>query len=237
MECLKNIAVVLVSPQIPENIGLCARIMKNMDFRELVLVDPPDLTKAFEVAKRARDILKKAKVHASLEEALKPFNFVLASTRRKRKDTAVYDLKGVLTNVLSLAASAKVAVLFGREDFGLSRSDLDRADMVFTIPSSASFPSLNASFAVGIFCYELFSLCRGLYQVPRLDYATKKEVERFYEYLGDVLKDIGYDGRVADTSKDITFSLKRIFSRTGLTGRESKLLSGICLKLKDKLAR
>lgn len=237
MDFLKSIGIVLVSPQNPENIGLTARIMKNMDFQDLILVNPPDLRKAFEVSKRARDILEKAKIYSCLKEALEPFNFVIASTRRKRKDILVSSLKQTLHTVFSLALGSKTAVLFGREDFGLSRSDLEFADMVFTIPASSGFGSLNVSFAAGIFCYELFCLAKDIRQVPALKYASKKDTDKFYEYFDGVLSHIGYNNNGRNPSKNITGSVRRIFKRTRLTKREAEMLKGISLKLKMRLEK
>jgi len=193
MSFLKNIGIVLVSPQIPENIGLTARVMKNMNFSHLYLVSPPKLDKAYQVAKRAKDILDKAKSFSSLPPALSEFNFILATTRRQRKDALLYNLKELIPVVISLAKkNLKVGVLFGREDFGLSKEDLKSADVLLRIPSNPNFPSLNLAFSVGIFCYEFFCSSQMIFQVPILDYASKKEIFTFYNYLENILEKIGY---------------------------------------------
>ncbi|MBN2120343.1 MAG: RNA methyltransferase [Candidatus Omnitrophica bacterium] len=237
MDCLKNIAVVLVSCQIPENIGFTARIMKNMSFKDLRLVNSPDLKKAFEVSKRARDIVQTAKVYSSLKEALSSFDFVLASTRRTRKDSSVYDLKALLPVIFSLAKNSKIAVLFGREDLGLSRDEIEASDVVFRIPSSEEFPSLNLSFAAGIFCYELFCFAKSIYQIPILPYARKKEIEKLYEYIEQLLARIGYGGDGIPRSKRIISSIKKIFRRTHLSKKEAEMLKGIFLKLDARLKK
>lgn len=236
MDFLKNIGIVLVSPQIPENIGFTARIMKNMDFSLLFLVEPPPLTKAYQVAKRARDILDKARIYPELSEAVSEFNFVVATSRRQRKDSLVYDLKSLVPVIVSLAKKGqKVGVLFGREDFGLLKEEFSYADAVVRIPSSFNFPSLNLSFAVGIFCYEIFCSAKSIYQVPILDYASKKDIYSLYNYIEEVLEKIGYQDKTIPSSKRAISSLKRIFRRTYLTKREVELLKAIFLKLNQKL--
>lgn len=236
MNFFKNIRIVLVSPQISENIGLTARIMKNMDFSQLSLVAPPQLDKAYQVAKRAKDILEKAKVYSTLSEAVANFNFILATSRRQRKDRLVYALKDVLSVIVSLAKRGlKIGVLFGREDFGLSKEELNYADILLRIPSSFNFPSLNLSFAVGLFCYELFCFSKSIYQIPILDYASKKDISSLYKYIGEVLEKIDYQDKAIPPSKRALSSLKRIFRRTYLSKREVELLKSIFLRLRERL--
>lgn len=230
MEDLSRISIFLVSPQIPENIGLSSRFMKNMGFKNLVLVNPPCLDKAYKSAKKAKDVLEKARIYSSLDKAISSYNLVLATTRRRRKDYIIYDLKTVLPVVLSSAKKLSVAVLFGREDFGLSREELRKADIVFRIPSSSEFPSLNLAYAVGLFCYEIFCLSREIFSLPVLEYASRREVEKFYEYLEVVLEKIGYERDKASPSHIIS-SLRRIFKRTYFTKREIELLKSIFIKI------
>ena len=230
-----NVKIVLVSPQIPENIGLTARIMKNMDFGELVLVNPPDLRKAYDVSKRARDVLDKAKSLSCLKDATEDASFVFASTRRKRQDSQIYNLKSIIPFIYSVMNNSKIAVLFGREDFGLSKKDIEQSDIVFRIPSSQAFPSFNLSFSVCIFCYELFCFTRDIYQLPVLNYANKKEINKTYEYLDDVLFKLGLGSSRIPQSRRISSSIKRIFNRAHLTKRETELLKSIFLKIKAKL--
>jgi tRNA C32,U32 (ribose-2'-O)-methylase TrmJ len=99
---LKNIDIVLVSPQIPDNIGLVSRILKNTSFSSLSLVNPNLTKKSFDVAKRARDVLEKAKRYSSLTEAIAPSYFVFGTTRRKREYKFIYNFNDIKEGMLNL---------------------------------------------------------------------------------------------------------------------------------------
>lgn len=227
-QVLNNISVVLVDPQVPENIGLAGRVMKNTGFSSLVLVGSPPENKSLQVAKRARDIVSQARVCASLDQALADSCFVFGTTRRSREYKTIYDIHAVLPQLVASASRRKVSILFGKEDFGLSRRELECCDSIFYIPAAEKFPSYNLAFSVGIVCYLIFDYCSYLFAGASLDLARKKDIEPLYEYMRACLSaHLGGPAR----AETMVRSLRRILNRTLLTGKEAELLKAIFLKL------
>lgn len=225
-EIFRNIDIVLSSPQSPENIGLTARVMKNTGFKSLKLVNPNLNNKSFEVSKRARDVLKKAEQVSSLKEAVSSSEFVFGTTRRKREYKYIYNLNYLQNLILSLAKEKKISLVFGREDTGLSREELDLCDSVFYIPAYKKFPSYNLGFSVGIVCYEIFNISEQLSEVSSLNLAKKKEVQTFFNYLSDYLYDKLENKKAGSALK----TLKRVLGRTHLTKNEVSLFKSLLLK-------
>ena len=150
-------SIVLVRPQLPENIGMVARVMSNFSLKDLIIVKPREnwLNKqTINVAKKAKNILNNAKVYKNLDEALKNYTYVISTTNRKR-----YLDKPVTNNFKKIDKainnSKKVAILFGPENSGLSNKDLRLSDLIFSIDTNKISNSLNLSHAVTIICYKL----------------------------------------------------------------------------------
>lgn len=228
-----NIDIVLAYPQIPENIGLVARVLKNTSFSNLCLVRPNLTQKSFDVAKRARDIVKKAKVFDSVESAVARSNFVIGTTRRSREFKFIYSLTDIKHFLVAMANNAKVSVLFGKENFGLSKSEMELCDGVVYIPANEGFPSYNVSTAVGIFCYELFTTINSLYSIGSLELAKRKEVMSLLSYVGKHIS-AKYDKQ---KSQSMLLSLQRIAMRALLTKNEVRLLKSLLIKDKKKKCR
>ncbi len=152
-----RLAIVLVSPQGPANIGAAARAMKNFGLTDLRLVDPvPFLNdEAYTWACDAKDLLHSAKVCQSLDEALADLAFAAAFTRRfgrSRKRHVTIEEAG--PTIASRASDGGTALVFGREDAGLTNEEVARCDMTVRIPTSDEFPSINLAQSVLLACYE-----------------------------------------------------------------------------------
>jgi TrmH family RNA methyltransferase len=151
-------AVVLVRPGNPENVGLAARAMKNTGFSDLRLVlRGPLSAEARRTAVHAEDILRAARVVPRLEEALADRDFVLASTARLRRHATVVSLEEAVRTAGGLPAGARIAWLFGNERTGLLSEEIERANLVFTIPQAGRQPSYNLGAAVLLTLYSLFT--------------------------------------------------------------------------------
>ena len=158
---LENISIVLVEPQIPENIGSTVRAMNNMGIRNLILVSPKncDLSRILKTATgSSADLVERMEFFEDLRRALERFHYVVGTTARTGS------LRPALTNPRSLAESLiplsqenLIAILFGPEDRGLSNEHLRYCHTLSTIPT-ADFASLNLAHAVMVVCYELFSV-------------------------------------------------------------------------------
>lgn len=154
-----QISFVLVEPAVPENVGASARALKTMGFSNLILIKPCDHLSdpARWLAHASNDILENAQVFENLAGALTGFDFVVGTTAKKRSVKNDYFTLPALPELLKAKGNAvkKVAVVFGREESGLTNDELKLCDLVTTVPLKTSYPSLNLAQAVMLYAYEL----------------------------------------------------------------------------------
>ena len=240
---LKNVRVVLVNTSHPGNIGGAARAMKNMGLSELVLVDPerfPD-PDAVSRASGADDVLANARIVATLEEAIADCSLVLGTSARDRRiPWPVLDPRESADKVLDQLEQlpdAQIALVFGREDSGLTTDELQRCQYHVHIPSMPDFSSLNLAAAVQVLAYEL--RMKGLQregaptkmhkvettavfnEIP----ATAGELEQFYQHLEQVLVEIGFHD--PQKPRQLMPRLRRLYGRVHLNRMEMNILRGI----------
>jgi tRNA/rRNA methyltransferase len=220
---MPEIEIVLVEPLYEGNIGFVARVMKNFGFSRLVLINPPDIgDEAIARAAHAQDILAGAE-RRSLQEVIERSNLLVATTGEVSKSICTsirmpYYTPGEIREKIQ-NHSGKIAILFGRENWGLSNEEIRKCDLICTIPTSADYPIVNISHAVAIVCYELAHLPRGTYPL-----ANRQELDSFYSHLDAFLDRIEHP----DFKRENTLvMLRRIFSRAGLTPREVSTLHGL----------
>ena len=152
---------ILVKPQLGENIGACARSMKNFGFHKLHIVEPkinfPN-HKAKATSVGAYDIINKAKVFNNVEEAINKFNLIVSLSARRRdinkKHISLKDFHKIITKKKNI----NIGLMFGPESSGLSNKDLSFSNYILQIPTSIKFKSLNLSHSLTIVCYEIFKL-------------------------------------------------------------------------------
>ncbi len=229
---LANVAVVLVQPNISENIGAAARAMCNMGLRRLLVVDPPrcDLTRVCKMATHAAlDVVEAMEIYPGLPEALKDFSYVVGTTARLGGERQVVRTPARLAEtLLPIAAENPVAILFGPEDRGLTNEDLRFCHAVVTIPT-ADFCSLNLAQAVMVICYELFRFSSASTSefAPRL--ANRFELDAMYAHLKEVLTRICF----IDASNPDRFmnNLRHFGTRMQLRAKEVQILRGICRQI------
>ena len=228
----ENIAVVLVEPQIPENIGATARAMSNMGLSRLLLVKPErcDLTRILKMATGpSMDIVEGMEVFEDLGSALASFQYVVGTTARTGVHRpALTDPHRLARDILPMAAHNRVALLFGPEDRGLSNEHLRLCHTIATIPT-ASFSSLNLAQAVLIVVYEIFLAGREppAEVLPRL--ANRFELEGMYDHLKDVLMKIGFIN--PQNPEHWMLNIRRFLSRIPLRAREVRIIRGICRQI------
>ena len=232
---LDSIRIVLVATSHPGNIGSTARAMKNMGLKHLYLVSPhkfPD-QHANDLAAGADDILSNAKICTTLAEAINDCHVVYATSARPRE----ISLPGLLpsscaTHISSHPDETNIAIVFGREQSGLSNQELMQCNYHVHIPSDPEFSSLNLSQSVQIIAYELrMKLLSPEAQVltNQDQYATTHERELFYEHLQKVLIEIEFIN--PENPKKLSIRLRRMFNRTGLEAMEINLLRGILTQI------
>ncbi|NLA38741.1 MAG: RNA methyltransferase [Methanomicrobiales archaeon] len=220
---MPEVSIVLIEPLYEGNVGFAARVMKNFGFTRLVLVSPCTLgDEAIMRASHARDLLDGAR-RMTIDEVYRGFDFVVATTGEVSKSVctpmrmpyyAPAEVREIVADI-----DGTVAVLFGRENWGLGNSELVRANLICTIPTSGIYPILNLSHAVGILCYELADLPRGTYPL-----AGQVEMDSLYRHLDSFLDRIDHP----DFKRPNTMILlRRVFGRTKLTTREVSTLHGL----------
>ncbi len=233
--------IVLVRPQLAENVGMVARAMMNCGCSSLRLVAPREdhLSKAaISAASGAQEILQAAQVFASLEDAVSDMSCVMATTARLRdmaKQVFPPKLAVQKTNKV-LSKNGKIAWLFGPERTGLENADLDLADYLVQIPLNPAHSSLNLSQAVLIMAYHWWSESqkKSLPCVQETQLATKQEVSLFLSKLDGDLEANGYYSLV-DKKDRMKRNLHNIFIRMNLTRSELKTLYNAISFLKKKI--
>lgn len=229
---LDHIGVILVEPQIPENIGAVARAMNNMGVRRLILVNPErcDLTRILRMATGTSiDIVEEMEVFENLNEALASFHYVVGTTARiGSQRPSLTNPRDLAQALIPIAQENHVAILFGPEDRGLSNEQLRPCHTIATIPT-AQFASLNLAQAVMIFCYDIFLASRLPQEeaLPRL--ANKFELEGMYEHLKGVLTRIGFIN--PQNPEHWMLNIRRFLSRIPLRARDVRIIRGICRQM------
>lgn len=229
---LENIAIVLVEPQIPENIGSVARAMKNMGVNRLIVVKPKtiDMPRALKMATGSSvGIVTNMEIHGELLSAIAPFHYVVGTTARVGSHRpALTTPRRLARDLVPLSFNNKVALLFGPENCGLSNEHLRHCHSIATIPT-AEFSSLNLAQAVMVMCYELFmaSLESSPRALPRL--ADSFELEGMYDHLKDVLTKIGFIN--PQNPEHWMLNIRRFLSRFPLRAREVRVVRGICRQI------
>lgn len=185
--------VVLVEPQVDGNVGAVARSMGNFGFKELCMVSPCPLTEeAYKRAKHAGDILRNAQIVSSFEEAIKDCFMVVGTSGIITYGDGHFARIPVTPREFaekSQDLEEKVALVFGREDIGLTQEQLLRCDLLVNIPSHEEYPILNLSHAVTIVLYELFTL-QG--KPSNTQPASDEERELMFQYFSDLLEAVRY---------------------------------------------
>jgi TrmH family RNA methyltransferase len=229
---LDNVSIVLVGIRNPGNIGSAARAMKNMGVNRLVLVNPVpyDTPEAYNLAWGAEELVRDARVCKTLDEAIGDCGLVVGTTRRKgRRRRPIMPLRAVISKVGAATMSNRVAVLFGREDKGLSNEELARCQLALSIPTSRKAPSLNVAQAVMVVCYELFGYALGPQDEPAPALVPQVELLKLYSRMEKALALIGYGDRGSrKVLTSVMRTLRRILGRNGLADDELRALHGIC---------
>ncbi len=227
---MPDVRVILVRPQHPGNIGACARAMKNMGFRHLVLVAPRQFPAEEAVARAAGadDILAAARVVDSVRAAVADCVFVAATSARDRTiPWPRLDARGAGTALCAHARSGPVGLLFGAERTGLTNDEVDYAHVLVQIPADPEFASLNLAAAVQILCYETRCAALGAAPAPESGHrpASQEDFNRFLEHLERMMADVGFlDAR---HPRKLMRRLTRLFRRAQPDDNELQILRGI----------
>jgi TrmH family RNA methyltransferase len=224
--------VVLVRPRHSGNVGAAARALRNMGLDRLVLVAPArrfDPDRAATLAVHARDVIDACRIVDTLEEAVFDCGLVVGTTSRPSALRAgATSPRSAAPEILATAARSEVALVFGPEDHGLSNEELALCQRVLTIPSSATYPSLNLAQSVLLCAYELLladSAEAGDGQPAAEARASCGRLEFLYRRLEEVLLRVGF--LHAGNAVHMMRSLRRIFGRAALREHDVQILLGM----------
>lgn len=247
-----NLRIVLMETSHPGNIGAVARGMKNMGLSNLYLVNPeqfPDPV-AERRASGALDLLNSARVCSSLDEALADCVLVMgASARNRRLTWPVVDPEAGAGLAREWIARGPVALLFGREDRGLSNEELQRCHYHVHIPANPDYSALNLAMAVQILAYELRKVYLKEAQNPLeaqltrpilspqdggwdMEAATVEEVDGFLDHLERVL--VRIDFHDPDNPRQLMTRLRRLYQRAHLDRMEINILRGMLTNVQQR---
>ena len=245
---LKAPAIILVEPQLGENIGMAARAMLNCGLTDLRLVNPRDgwpSDSAQAASAGADQVIGDTKVFKTTEEAISDLNIVFATTARKRDMTnrvvtprqAASEIHGALSS-----AHGSSGVLFGPESKGLKNDDVAQANAIIMVPINPSFNSLNLAQAVYVISYEWCLKMVGTQLPPKLAIpketrrANKEEINGIIQHLADELDQTGFF-HVIEKRPVMMRNLRNIFQRAGLTEQEARTLRGVIASLTRNVAK
>ena len=226
---LSHIKIVLIQTFHPGNIGAAARAMKNMGLSELVLVDPIDFPhdEAISRAGQATDLLEKAVIAESLQQAVADCSLVIATSARERSiPLPVLTAEEAGRKLVTEALRHKVALVFGPERTGLHNDDIRQCQMQVNIDSNPAYPVLNIAQAIQILCYEIYQASGHASEaaVEDSDYPLTHELESFYQHLEGVLTASGFIDQ--KRPGQAMAHLRTMFGRARPTQKELKLLWG-----------
>jgi TrmH family RNA methyltransferase len=237
---MDNVRVVLVGIRNAGNIGSSARAMKNMGVKDLFLVNPPpyDTPEVRNLGWGADDLIDTARTADSINDAVTDCGLVIGTTRRiGRFRRPVYPLRSMLGRIAEATTNNRVALLFGRENKGLSNEELDLCQFSVSIATAGIMPSLNVSQAVLTVCYELFMFDRRSRESVAKPMVSHGELVKLYARLDKALQLLGYgDKGDRKVLRSTMRTLQRIFARSGLTTHELNALHGLCQQIERSLA-
>jgi tRNA (cytidine32/uridine32-2'-O)-methyltransferase len=239
---LARIRVVLINTTHPGNIGATERAMKTMGLSSLHLVTPKIFpnAEATAMASGADDLLQRAEVHDSLDSALEGCPLVLGTSARMRSlPMPMLDARRAARQALAESGDHEVAVLFGRERYGLVNEEMQRCQFLVNIPSNPDYSSLNLAQAVQILAYELRVAAMGFsdISVPPMDWepVDDRQMEGLFEHLEQTLLDIRFLN--PKQPKRLMMRLRRLFNRARPDQNEINILRGILKASQEASAR
>ena len=232
-----NISFILHKPQLSENIGACARAIKNFNFKKLILINPKPIfpnDKILATSVGAKDIIKESKKYDSLDKALSNIDIVIATSARFRNK----NIKHInLEDLKKINFRKKVSFLFGSEASGLSNNEISYANYTLKIPTNPNFKSLNLSHSLIIIAQYVSGLLK-LRSMPfkkskKIKSASKKEIQSMLKLCIKNLDEINFF-RPKEKRPKMLENLRNIFYKMDLSDKETRILSGVFASLGKK---
>ena len=232
-----NISFILHKPQLSENIGACARAIKNFSFKKLILINPKPIfpnDKVFATSVGAKNIINQSKVYENIEKALKDIDIVIATSSRFRNK----NIKHInLDDLKKIDFKKKVGFLFGSEASGLSNEEVSYANYTLQIPTNPEFKSLNLSHSLIIIAQVISSIIKmktkPFQKSKKVKSASKKEIQSMINLCLSNLEDINFF-KPKEKKPVMLQNLRNIFYKMELSDKETRILSSVFASLGKK---
>ena len=232
-----NITFILHKPQLSENIGSCARGMKNFNFQKLVIINPKPIypnDKILATSVGAKNIINQAKIYENLEPALKKIDYVIATSARFRNK----NIKHIqLEDLKNIDFKKKIAFLFGSEASGLSNNEVSYANYTLQIPTNPEFKSLNLSHSLIIIAQYVSSIIKLKSPIfkksKKIKLAKRKDILSMANLCIQNLEQINFF-KPKEKKPIMLENLRNIFYRMELSSKETRILSSVFASLGKK---
>ena len=229
---------ILVNPQLGENIGACARSLKNFGFSKLHIVNPkinfPN-HKAKATSVGAYDIINKAKVFESIEKAISSFNIVISLSARRRDINKRHISLNDFQNIIK-RKNLNVGLMFGPEASGLSNKDLSLTNYILQIPTSPKFKSLNLSHSLTLVCFEIFKVLnneKNKKKIPDLKISSKSKISSLVTHLINLLEKKDFF-MPKEKKQSMLLNINNLIYRLEPNEKELRILASIISSLSKK---
>ena len=232
-----NISFILHKPQLSENIGACARAIKNFNFKKLVLINPKPIfpnDKILATSVGAKDIINQSKKYDTLDKALGKIDILIATSARFRNK----NIKHInLVDLKKINFKKRVGFLFGSEASGLSNDEISYANYTLQIPTNPDFKSLNLSHSLIIIAQYIASIIKlkstTFKKSKKVKSASKKEIQSMLSLCIKNLDEINFF-RPKEKRAKMLENLRNIFYKMDLSDKETRILSGVFASLGKK---
>ena len=232
-----NISFILHKPQLSENIGACARALKNFDFKKLILINPKPIfpnDKILATSVGAKDVINNCKIHNTLESAVKKVDYVIATSARFRNKN-IKHIK--LEDLIKINFTKKVAFLFGSEASGLSNDEISYANYTMQIPTNPEFKSLNLSHSVIIIAQVVAGIIKSdtskYSKSKKVKSASKKDILAMANLCIKNLENRNFF-KPKEKKPIMLENLRSIFYKMELSEKETRILSSVFASLAKK---
>ena len=232
-----NISFILHQPQLSENIGACARAIKNFNFKKLIVIKPKPVfpnDKILATSVGAKDVINNSKIYETLESAVKKVDYVIATSARFRNKN-IKHIK--LNDLIKIDFSKKVAFLFGSEASGLSNNEISYANFTMQIPTNPEFKSLNLSHSVIIIANVVAGIIKlkssKYSKSKKVSLANKKDVQQLTNLCIKKLEEKNFFKQL-EKKPIMLENLRSIFYKMELSEKETRILSSVFASLAKK---
>ena len=232
-----NISFILHQPKLSENIGACARAIKNFNFKKLVVVKPKPIfpnDKILATSVGAKDVINNTKVYDSLESAVKKVDYVIATSARFRNKN-IKHIK--LDDLIKIDFNKNIAFLFGSEASGLSNNEISYANYTMQIPTNPDFKSLNLSHSVIIIAHTVARIIKfkssKYSKSKKVSLASKKDIQALTNLCVSKLEQRNFF-KPLEKKPIMLENLRSIFYKMELSEKETRILSSVFASLAKK---